>query len=168
MRLRLQVLDPDRPGRKLAMIGPSTNSPAMAHLASDADVVLHSATRLVGSCIRALQKADAEQVHPAAGYQCSCRIMYCQAAGSSVEARNLRVVCLRTSPTSGCLFAGLTAAMHVCRPQHRAVQHGLALIVLMPSGHACRRPGQTAHGRQSPLHPWLPRLPRRRTLRTWC
>ncbi|KAK9810629.1 hypothetical protein WJX73_005904 [Symbiochloris irregularis] len=41
-----QVLNPDRPGRKLAVIGPSTNSPAIAHLAGGADAVLHSASRV--------------------------------------------------------------------------------------------------------------------------
>lgn len=44
---RVQVLNADRPGRKIAIIGPSIDSLVVARHAAEADVVLHSTTKLV-------------------------------------------------------------------------------------------------------------------------
>ena len=41
----------DWTGHKLAVIGPSTNSLALADLAAGADVVLHNASYLVGASV---------------------------------------------------------------------------------------------------------------------
>ena len=45
--LPLQVLYPDRPGRKIAVVGRSQNSLPLVPLAAGADIVLHNAIRLV-------------------------------------------------------------------------------------------------------------------------